>query len=98
MLGYCAAFNPKEVRTMAVETSVSLDPGAMTLPASYVNRVQILVAGPNLRMAFGEGFAGGNFIYRSAVMMTVLDAKEVANAILAAISVHEAAVKEPPHG
>jgi hypothetical protein len=49
-------------------------------------------------MAFGEGFAGGNFIYRSAVMMTVLDAKEVANAILAAISVHEAAVKEPPHG
>jgi hypothetical protein len=73
---------------MAVETNIPVDLGAMMLPAQFVNRVQVLAAGPNLRMAFGEGFAGGNVIYRSAVTMTIQDAKEVAEAILATLAAH----------
>jgi len=69
------------------------------LPALYVNRVQVLASGPNLRMAFGEGFAGSNVIYRSAVTMTIQDAKEVAGevagAILATIAAQEAATANP---
>jgi|HubBroStandDraft_6_1064221.scaffolds.fasta_scaffold62008_4 hypothetical protein len=86
--------NPK-VGTMAVETNVALDLGGMMLPALYVNRVQVLASGPNLRMAFGEGFAGSNVIYRSAVTMTIQDAKEVAGAILATIAAQEAAAANP---
>ncbi len=71
---------------MAVETDVPLDLGAMKLPALYINRVQVLVSGPNVRMAFGEGFSGGNTIYRSAVTMTIQDAREVAEAILATLA------------
>jgi hypothetical protein len=84
---------------MAIETNIPLDVGAMVLPASYVNRVQVLASGPNLRMAFGEGFSGGNVIYHSAVTMTIQDAKEVAGAILATIAAQEAAGNpEPPRG
>jgi hypothetical protein len=81
---------------MTVETNVPLDLGAMMLPASYVNRVQVLASGPNLRMAFGEGFGGTNIIYRSAVTMTIQDAKEVAGAILSVIATHETASKAEP--
>jgi hypothetical protein len=86
---------------MPTELGVPLDSGAMTLPAIFVNRIQVLLggtAGNNVRLAFGETFGTVN-IYHSAVAMNVADAKEFARSLLEAIGKLEAATaaaKEVP--
>ncbi|HXQ12152.1 MAG TPA: hypothetical protein VN805_14245 [Caulobacteraceae bacterium] len=56
---------------------------AMETPAIFINQFQVLVAGQTVRIAFAEGFAGQSPSYRSAVAMSVEDARTLANTILA---------------
>ena len=58
-----------------------VDPEAMELPAPFVNQFQVLVAGANVRISFAEGFAGQPSNYRSAVVMSIADARELALAV-----------------
>jgi hypothetical protein len=67
---------------MAVETNVPPDLAALETPAPFVNRFQIMDAGANIRIAFAENFSGQQTFYRSAVMMSAQDARELAEAIL----------------
>jgi hypothetical protein len=62
---------------MALETNVSIDTASLEVPASYVNRFHVLVSGPLVRIAFSEGVQGKDFHYRSAIIMTADDAKEL---------------------
>jgi hypothetical protein len=77
---------------VAVELNTPIDEGGKTLPAPFVNRMQVAVAGPNLRLAFAEGFGGTDYHYRSAVVVSLSDAKEFAELILAIISQQAPAV------
>jgi hypothetical protein len=70
---------------MAVETNVKTDPQALAVPAPFVNKFQILVAGGNVRLAFAEGFADQPGNYRSAVSMGAQDALELAVAIITSL-------------
>jgi hypothetical protein len=55
---------------------------ALDVPATFANLFQVLVAGPNVRVAFAEGFAGQDPNYRFAVAMSVEDARTLAYTIL----------------
>ena len=66
---------------MAVEKNAKIDATALEIPAPFVNKFQILVSGGNVRVAFAEGFTGQPDNYRSAVVMSVSDARELAQAI-----------------
>jgi len=65
-----------------IETDAQLDPLALEIPASFVNKFQILVSGAHVRVAFAEGVSGQANNYRSAVAMSVSDARDLALAIL----------------
>lgn len=67
---------------MSENRNEQLDPGAMELPAPFVNRFQVLVAGDNVRISFAEGFAGQVSNYRSAIVMSSSDARALAQAII----------------
>ena len=70
---------------MAVEKNAPLDPMALEIAAPFVNKFQILVAGGNVRVAFAEGFANQPSNYRSAVVMSLTDARDLAIAIIESI-------------
>lgn len=55
---------------------------AMETPATFINQFQVLVAAPNVRIAFAEGFTGQPPSWRSSVVMTVEDARTLAMTIL----------------
>lgn len=59
-----------------------IDPISLEIPAPFVNKIQIIVAGPNVRISFGEAIEGQAVNYRSAVVLTAQDAKGLAQAIL----------------
>ena len=64
-------------------TSTPIDQDALTLPAPYVNRFQITTVDRTLvRVSFAESLGSDRRSYRTAVMMTVADAKEIALSIL----------------
>lgn len=67
---------------MTAEISTALDASALELPAPFVNKFHILVSGSNVRLAFAEGFAGQPSNFRSAVVMSASDARDLAQAIL----------------
>ena len=71
---------------MPIDTNTPIDHGAMLVPATYINRVQVSVGGPNVRISFGEGFGTGSFFYRSAVAMNIQDAVELAQVLLTIIA------------
>jgi len=62
-----------------------IDSAALRLSASFVNQFQIVVTGTNVRIAFAEGFSGQGTNYRSAVMMSEADARELALSILTSL-------------
>ena len=60
-----------------------MDPAAMVLPASFVNRFQLTsLGGALVRMSFAEASSPEHSFYRAAVMMTAADAKDLAHTIL----------------
>ena len=61
------------------------DKTPLNLPAPYVNQLQTLVAGTNIRVAFGESGPEGTRVYRSAVVMATGDALELVTQLLAAM-------------
>ena len=59
-----------------------IDPDAVALPATFVNRFQITLLGELLvRLSFAEALPPGSQ-YRTAIIMTAADAKELAMTIL----------------
>jgi hypothetical protein len=72
---------------MPTEKNAPLDPASLEIPAPFVNKFQILVAGGNVRIAFAEGFQGQPSNYRSAVAMSVADARDLAIAIIDSLPV-----------
>jgi hypothetical protein len=67
---------------MAVGTT-SGDPAAMVMPAAFVNRFLISnVRGALVRLSFAEMATPTSPNYRAAVVMTAVDAKELALSIL----------------
>lgn len=72
---------------MAVETNIPLDPESFKIPAVFANRAQVIAAGGNVRISFSEAIGGVAGIaevnsYRTAIVMTIGDAKDLAEAIL----------------
>ncbi len=61
------------------------DSAALRIAAPFVNQFQIVVAGSNVRIAFAEGFSGQATSYRSAVVMSEADARELALSILTSL-------------
>lgn len=80
---------------MPVELNTTIDQGAMEISATYVNRVQVSVAGPNVRISFGEVFGPTTFHYRLAVAMNIQDATEFARVLLRIIEQTQGAVPIP---
>ena len=70
---------------MAVETNVTFDFASLSVPTIYANRFQVTVTGDFLKIAFAEGMEGKNFQYRTAMIMTIGDARELAQVISATI-------------
>jgi hypothetical protein len=62
-----------------------MDETSLDIPAPIVNKFQLLFASGNLRIAFAEGFSGRPNHYRSAVVMSALDAVSLAQSILRSI-------------
>jgi hypothetical protein len=79
---------------MANEVS---DESALHIPAPYTNRIQVLVAGSNIRVAFGEGLPDGSNVFRSAVVMSSSDALELVDYLLQAIKAVQPS-QSPPMG
>ena len=71
------------------------DHHALQMPAAFVNKFQVLVAGSNIRMALGEGVPGTPNFYRTAVVLSAPDALELVDALLQAIKTINPA---PPAG
>ncbi len=67
---------------MAVEINIEVDLLSLEVPAPYVNKFQILASGGTLRVAFAEAIPNISTNYRSAVVMNLEDARELAEAIL----------------
>jgi hypothetical protein len=78
---------------MTVETNSPTDQGAMETPALFANRVQAMACGSIIRLAFAEAFAGERFFYRTAVSMTVSDARDLANAIYTTLDLSEGHIR-----
>jgi hypothetical protein len=70
-----------------VKHMADIDIMAMEIPAPFVNQFQILVTGNNIRISFAEGFRGQPSNYRSAVVMSEADARDLAISILQNIQV-----------
>lgn len=67
---------------MADDPKAPIDPLSLEVPAPFVNKFQVLVAGTNVRVTFAEGFANQPNNYRSAVMLSAGDARALALAII----------------
>lgn len=64
-----------------------LDAEALQLPAVFVNHMQISRLGPSLvRISFGEAPAPNAPFYRSAVLMTVEDARTLVDTLVKALN------------
>jgi hypothetical protein len=74
------------------------DPQGLKLPAPYVNKVQVLVAGTNIRMAFAEGLPGQQINYRSAVVISSQDALNLVDELLKAIRIISPPLPTPATG
>lgn len=73
--------------SMAIESNARLDPETLKIPAVFSNRFQLLTASGNVRITFAEsGQASPEdtpvVAYRSAIVLTIDDARQLAHAIL----------------
>jgi hypothetical protein len=76
---------------MATKTHVPLDPESLKIPAIFTNHFQILATGGNVRITFAEavGVKPGDppsIAYHLAVALTLQDARELAEGILASLT------------
>ncbi len=63
--------------------STPIDPEALAIPASYVNKFQIsILDGTLVRLSFAEVLGSSPVRYRAAMMMNEANAKQLALAIL----------------
>jgi hypothetical protein len=71
---------------MTEETTLSMDVGALQFPAVFTNRAQVAVARDFVRLSFSEAATpSGPFFYRASLMMTVDDARALAETIITTI-------------
>ena len=67
---------------MAVDLKAPIDPATFTIGATHVNRFQVLASvGGLVRIAFGEVSPEGAVFYRTALVMTFADAKDLSEVI-----------------